>query len=239
MARISVGRRFFEVFTIAGAVAALVSAGLGRADAANLRARASSPIELALSSDGVNGSQVSLGAVFAGEDVTWETSDGLLWHRLIGPVTPGPATVSFGLGVELSMAVPYFDYNRAAAYELQSVRMGNEFQWDEFRVLSNLQPTSFVVPHDLSKEYVAPIGGLPRGDYSAVARSFSIVAPNPADIDFDAFRTDPMGYTLPAGATLRATAGRINFSVVPEPGTAGLMLGGAALVAAASRRRRA
>jgi hypothetical protein len=200
-------------------------------DGSRLHVRRSTPVE-----QSVHNSGEPAGTLFG--DYTWQTADKYLWQTRdpsdnFKPVDEIPFTSS----TPLTVAVPFFDYSQRAGFAVNESRIGNEFEIDAVAGLPVITTLQYRFPENATKEYLQLLDPLPGGRYSVVARFFNISGLfwGDADIDFDKFQQDPLGYELPSGASLNVIVERTSFEVVPEPSTAA-QIGCVGILLLAARR---
>jgi hypothetical protein len=151
----------------------------------------------------------------------WEAR-GYLWAPPeILPPQPGLLSVQEPLTIVLD-----FDYGRTLNFGVDLRREGNRFMIDAAAIAPSITTADIRIPEDSEKEYLHPIGRLEPGDYTIIARTFSI---HPKlgvgleqfgkfdEIDFSTFRRDPLAYVLPEGLLLDVKESQTLFTVVPEP----------------------
>jgi hypothetical protein len=216
--------------------------GVRRHDASQVYVRSSTAAELSVGAGEPSVAIPERGYI----DYTWRTSDGDLWHTIpqVIPYLRPPVLEPLHADQPLSIVVPFIDYRRALNFAIDFRQVGNEFQIDAFRVISWMQTKESRGPEDQRKEYINLLGELPAGNYTVAARFFDLTLEKiPAgndevgfglfdrqrpgslwNVDFADFRANPLGFQLPAGASLQITAQRAAFRVVPEPSSLALAL---------------
>jgi hypothetical protein len=136
------------------------------------------------------------------------------------PATPDQSTIFLTESDSLMVAVPMFAYQPSIAnFDAIYTRKGNQLQLDGFILEGGAVTATMYGPI----EYLESIGTLPAGHYTLNVRSYFTWDCAAATLDIDEFKADPEGYASSHGINLQIANQTLDFTIVPEPGTAILL----------------
>jgi hypothetical protein len=136
------------------------------------------------------------------------------------PATPDQNNIILTESDPLVIAVPMFAFQPwVANFSSTYSRDGNQLQLDGFSIHGDAMTATMYGPI----EYLESIGTLEVGHYTLKVRGFSTWDSAAATLDVDTFKSDPEGYAYSHNTNLTIINQTLDFTVVPEPGTANLL----------------
>jgi hypothetical protein len=167
---------------------------------------------------------------------------GWLWFAFgqIPPATPDQDSILLTEADPLAIGVPWWGQSsNIDRFETAYTRNGNHLELTGYRVTYAFGVTATEYPPN---EYEHRIGSLPPGHYTLSVRSFDLLDTSSGEtpLDFAGFQADPAGYAAAhdMASGYSTSAGTYEFTVMPEPSAAMLLVCAACAAVPALWRRR-